>query len=81
MTEGESDRRADRADDPAFLRDEIARLRAILVERDQELGDARGRLAEMEANPLYLPNAVGAIRARILRPVKGAVGRLRRPRG
>jgi hypothetical protein len=36
----------------AELRAEVERLRGILVERDRELGRARGRLAEIDDHPL-----------------------------
>lgn len=36
----------------AELRAEVERLRGILVERDRELGKARGRLLEIDEHPL-----------------------------
>lgn len=46
---------------------EVARLRDLLIARDAELGAARGRLAEIEARSQRLLGRLKGIPARILR--------------
>lgn len=47
----------------ARSREEVLRLRDLLIARDAELGAARGRLAEQEAQAGKLLNLVAQIRA------------------
>lgn len=42
----------DAPDEVSRQREEILRLRDLLIAKDAELGAARGRLAEIEAGPL-----------------------------
>jgi hypothetical protein len=60
---------------------EVTRLRGLLVSKDAELGDARGRLAEMEASPLHVGNTLRRARRLVPGPLRRALGRLRKPRG
>lgn len=63
------------ADELARERDEVDRLREILVTRDTELGAARGRVLELETYARYV---LGALRR--LRSLSRMAGGLRRPR-
>lgn len=61
-------------------REEVLRLRDLLIARDVELGATRGRLAEIEAQSLKLLNAVARLRGLVPRFVPTAVAMLRRLR-
>jgi hypothetical protein len=64
------------AEELAREREEVRRLREILVAKDAELGAARGRLLELETRARYV---LGAVRR--LRELPGTLaGGLRRPR-
>ena len=64
------------AEELAREREEVRRLREILVAKDAELGAARGRLLELETRARYV---LGAVRR--LRELPGKLaGGLRRPR-
>jgi hypothetical protein len=52
MAERAAKTEASGAAEATELRAEVERLRGLLVERDQELGRARGRLAEIDDHPL-----------------------------
>jgi len=64
----------------ASCKEEILRLRDLLIARDAELGAARGRLAEMEAQSGKLLNAVARLRGLLPPFVWSAVAALRRLR-
>lgn len=73
--------------DPAQLREElnrsreeVLRLRDLLIGKDAELGALRGRLAELEAGAGRLVNAAAALQARIPRFARTAVAGLRKRR-
>ena len=66
------------SDDPRELREEVERLRGLLVTRDQELGEARGRIAEMESSPLFLPNLTAKVRRLVPTPIRRALARRKR---
>jgi hypothetical protein len=65
----------------ARSREEVLRLRDLLIGKDAELGALRGRLAELEAGAGRLVNAATALQARIPRFVRTGIGGLRRRRG
>jgi len=79
----------DRAPSPAPRNDaadqeqaqEIQRLRNLLIERDTELGTARGRLAELEAHPLQPAIVARYLLSRFPRLTGFAAAVLRRLRG
>jgi hypothetical protein len=60
---------------------EVLRLRQLLVERDAELGTARGRLAELETHPLQPALVARHLLARFPRLARFASAALRRLRG
>lgn len=62
-------------------REEVLRLRDLLIARDAELGAARGRVAEMEVQSGKLLNAVARLRGLLPTFVWSAVAALRRLRG
>ena len=51
------------AEELAREREEVERLRRILVARDAELGAARGRLLELETRARYVLGAARRLRA------------------
>jgi hypothetical protein len=51
------------AQELAREREEVRRLRGLLVARDAELGAARGRVLELEARARYLLGAARRLRA------------------
>jgi predicted nuclease with TOPRIM domain len=59
-------------------REEVLRLRDLLIGRDAELGALRGRLAEVEAGSARLLNAVAVLRSRVPRFALTARASLRR---
>lgn len=61
-------------------REEILRLRDLLITRDAELGVTRGRLAEIEAQSLKLLNAAARLRGLLPGFVWTAVAMLRKLR-
>jgi hypothetical protein len=65
----------------ARSKEEVLRLRDLLIGRDAELGALRGRLAELEAGSARLLNAVAAVRSRVPRFVWTARASLRGRRG
>ena len=68
------------ASELAREREEVQRLRALLVARDAELGAARGRLLELETRARYLLGALRRLRA-LPRLAWQAVSGLRGSRG
>jgi hypothetical protein len=50
------------ASELAREREEVARLRSLLVTRDAELGAARGRLLELETRARYVLGALRRLR-------------------
>jgi hypothetical protein len=65
----------------ARSREEVLRLRDLLIGRDAELGTVRGRLAELEAGSARLLNLVARVRSRVPGFVLSAGASLRRRRG
>ena len=65
----------------ARSREEILRLRDLLIGKDAEMGAMRGRLAELEERSLWLVNAVAALRSRLPRSLLAAGSGLRGRRG
>jgi hypothetical protein len=61
----------------AESKEEILRLRDLLIARDIELGAARGRLAELEAHSMQLINAVARLRALIPGFIRVLIRKLR----
>lgn len=63
----------------ALQKEEVLRLRDLLVGKDAELGVARGRLAELEDRSARLSNAAGKVQSKLpgLVRVLSAVNRLR----
>ncbi len=51
------------AEDLAREREEVLRLRGLLVVRDAELGEARGRVLEFETRARYVLGALRRLRA------------------
>jgi hypothetical protein len=64
----------------ARSKEEILRLRDLLIGKDAELGAMRGRLAELEAGAGRLVNAAASLQARVPRFVRTAAGGLRNRR-
>jgi sugar/nucleoside kinase (ribokinase family) len=62
-------------------REEVLRLRDLLIGKDAELGTLRGRLAELEADSARLLNLGARLRARTPGFVLSARARLRERRG
>jgi hypothetical protein len=77
---GEPDDPARLAEELARERQEVLRLRGLLVARDAELGAARGRLLELETRARYVLGALRRLRA-LPALVAKAVGGLRGSRG
>lgn len=65
----------------ARSREEVLRLRDLLIGKDAELGALRGRLAEMEAGTGRLLNAATRVRSLIPSFAWTAASRLRKRRG
>jgi hypothetical protein len=65
----------------ARQREEVLRLRDLLMARDAELGAARGRMAEMEAQAGKLLGAVAKLRSILPTFVWSALSTLRRRLG
>jgi hypothetical protein len=63
------------AEELAREKQEVLRLRSLLIARDAELGAARGRVLELEARARYV---LGALRR--LRSLSRIAGKLRSPR-
>jgi hypothetical protein len=59
---------------------EVARLRSLLIARDAELGEARGRVLEFETRARYVLGAIRRLRALPDRARELVAGR-RGPRG
>lgn len=72
---------ADLREELARNREEILRLRDLLIGKDAELGTLRGRLAEMEAGTGRLLNAATRVRSLIPSFAWAAALRLRKRRG
>jgi hypothetical protein len=64
----------------AHSREEILRLRDLLIGKDAELGALRGRLAELEGGAAPLVSIAARLRSRIPGPVRSAGAGLRRRR-
>lgn len=67
------------AEELAREREEVRRLRDLLVARDAELGAARGRVLELETRARYVLGAVRRLRE-LPATTRKAVGGLRRSR-
>jgi hypothetical protein len=65
------------AEELAREREEVRRLRDLLVARDAELGAARGRVLELETRARYVLGAVRRLRE-LPATTRKAVGGLRR---
>jgi hypothetical protein len=64
----------------ARSREEVLRLRDLLIGRDAELGTLRGRLAELEGGAAPLVSIAARLRSRVPRFAWSAATRLRRGR-
>jgi hypothetical protein len=62
-------------------REEVRRLRDLLITRDAELGAARGRVLELEARSRYLRGAARRLRALSPEFLWRIANGLRKPRG
>ncbi len=62
-------------------REEVLRLRDLLIGKDAELGALRGRAAELEASSARLLNLAARARSRVPRFVLSARAGLRKRRG
>lgn len=80
---GEDGETAELLQELARAKEEVLRLRDLLIGKDAELGAMSGRLAELEAGAGRLVNAAASLQARVPRFVRtGAAGlRKRRSRG
>lgn len=65
----------------ARSREEVLRLRDLLIGKDAELGAIRGRIAELEAGTARLLNIPARLRSRVPSFVWSARARLRKRRG
>jgi hypothetical protein len=77
---GEAEDRPQLTEELARQKEEILRLRDLLIAKDAELGVARGRLAELEASSLHLLNAAARLRSLVPGFIWKAVALLRGPR-
>lgn len=77
---GESPETAELREELARSREEVLRLRDLLIGKDAELGAMRGRLAELEAGAGRLVNAAASLQARVPRFVRTGVAGLRKRR-
>jgi hypothetical protein len=77
---GESEERPGLAEELALQKEEVLRLRDLLIARDAELGAARGRLAELEEGSLQLVNAAARLRSLVPRFIWTVVTKLRKSR-
>jgi hypothetical protein len=68
------------ADELAREREEVLRLRGLLIAKDAELGAARGRVLELEAAARYLLGAARRLRALSPELIWRFADRLRKPR-
>jgi hypothetical protein len=68
------------ADELAREKEEVLRLRGLLVARDAELGAARGRVLEFETRARYVLGVVRRLRSLPAFVLKKIAGGLRRPR-
>ncbi len=75
---GEPENPADLAAELARQRQEVLRLRDLLIARDAELGAAKGRLAELEARSMQLLGAAARLRRLLPGFVWRALAGLRR---
>lgn len=69
------------AEELRAAREEILRLRDLLVGKDAELGAAKGRLAELEDHSQRLVNAASRVHSRLpaaIRTLGAALRKLRR---
>jgi hypothetical protein len=78
---GELDDRGALSEEVARQREEILRLRDLLIGKDAELGTLRGRVAELEAGVGRLLNLGARVRARVPSFVWSARAKLRGRRG
>jgi len=67
----------DPAEELARSREEVLRLRDLLIAKDAELGAVRGRLAELEASSLHLLNAAARLRGMVPNVIWWALARFR----
>ncbi len=65
----------------ARSREEVLRLRDLLIGKDAELGALRGRLAELEAGAGRFVNLAARVRSRVPSFVVSAGSRVRKRRG
>lgn len=65
----------------AHAREEVLRLRDLLIGKDAELGSLRGRVAELEAGTAKLLNLRAHLRARLPAFVLSVLASLRGRRG
>ena len=77
---GEEEERPELAEELARQKEEVLRLRDLLIARDAELGAARGRLAELEASSLHLFNAIARLRSLVPGFIWTLVAKLRKSR-
>jgi hypothetical protein len=61
-------------------KEEVVRLRGLLVARDAELGEARGRVLEFETRARYVLGVLRRLRA-LPNLARGLLARLRGARG
>jgi hypothetical protein len=81
-TSAKRDAGEDRDSEVVELKEEILRLRDLLIGKDAEIGMLRGRLAELEEGSARLTIAATRLRARLpgfLRAAAGGLRKLRRP--
>jgi hypothetical protein len=65
----------------AVSREEVLRLRDLLISKDAELGLLKGRVAELEAGVARLLGLVARVRTLIPGPARSAIAVLRGRRG
>jgi hypothetical protein len=70
----------DRKSEIVELREEVLRLRDLLIGKDAEIGMLRGRLAELEEGSMRLISAATRLRARLPGSFRAAAGRFRKRR-
>lgn len=77
---GDTEQISELREELARSREEVLRLRDLLIGKDAELGSLRGRVTELEDGSARILTAAARVRARFPAPIRSAAGRLRKLR-
>jgi hypothetical protein len=81
LSGGELGDRSQLLDELESERQEVQRLRRLLIDQEAELGKARGRVAELESSAMrfsYFAARLQHAVYRVIHTLRGGLGRLRR---